>query len=1715
MAELIVIQNSDNISPINTANVDDIPPSPAYSDNKYPSDDELFGNQNHAFEVKQGRKGARKERQAAKIDETLIKLLKPRKTKVWRPKATLSFKVNREIKDPCRTVRWDPSYYDCEGKPITQLRMYPSDLLGDKTYIQVASLIDDANLNSRLKIQSEKKMRMFDGDVQRIAEFYAASNLGIVNSFDTSKAVSSVITDGTVPLIPKIIQEEKTAILLTSMKERFNKIKDKVKAGFIKANRPDDIFVASPPSSRVPGHEVVQLQDPHAVPSDDVEPDSPVETIVVKDKINPDIELVNFFDVFDEPCVSDGKFEEHNIEAFGSRKLKPRMTKYKFPVLSFAGAWNSSPIGAGPLPFNKHFGLHVRNENYIEIELPSTLIYELKQHWAHVGRDKDYAHFLVTTVKARFLMRFLNIPAKVIADAVLYGPALAYMLSWNEQQNISRIIKRSYWKSWQIKALVGAITVLGTVTITLASLGSIYALIPVFLLPALGISIYTWLQGRSALQPNHIEKLNPTGNQFKEHSVPTHLKKLMQRVAAKFTKDEQDDRDPKLYVIGLGNSNFVPSVKSSTIGNEQRSLEKRVYLEQKPIDAHQAQDYLDWTKDNEDILFGPSHGIQAMPTPVWLQRCNAKKSAKEKYRAALTKLDSEGITSHSYLSYPQRRKFSQLSAFSKPEKECASGLAGTVDKDPRLICGSTAEETVLTGPWISTLQSIMKKRWSYDNSNHVWAAGESANIVASLVEPCDNMLSFDGDYHKFDAHQNETDFKSEQIMLKHFRAPLAIQQLHAENKHKTGYTRCGWKFQVRYQRSSGKTYTSLFNTMINRTKWLYACCKVSELPLVEVLKRSSGVYNGDDNAGRIPNDWPLGNIVKIINDLGADLEVNARPIVEDLEFCSQELWPVVGGYTMAPKVGRLLSKIGFSLVDPKGLSRETFKGVLLSGYDAAYSLPPLRAYYDRMLSLLIDDDSITPEHETHKMLGVRNEPNEETWFHMERKLGWNHDLQESWEKKLSLITDPLQLVDWTEFDLLCDRDCLSGQVYTPANMGVYESGVRLVEARAHNQEQHASNGNTHCAIASWDGTYSTIFDTDCCVRVIIDSTVNPLGFGFANPGTSIFTTLSCINGVLGCSVNGYTFNFSAGQVRIRGPNGIMSMQSYQMYFVPTEDEKVHTQVSPSSVNAPWPSPNSNAAQAAALRHNQVMHANNGNVDIVIDDIDAWFVAYFEETSNMIADYNNVNWLYRVWNKLMHSQNGNQDRSVQAKARIARGVKQRIKSPALSKLDSICRRMGVTNLGKQFVIMAFDPFSDMELQTVGLPDGSDMGVVLQTVNTNITISAPTGQTTPWDCSVVAFPTLGSLATGAPRSTSYTPVTQTGNGTNAAVSVAGSSPGTMLGISYITNNTGTSCDWITGSVTSSGATTIAAKYVNSPMRVVGGGMEIYNTTAELFKGGSIANWSLEMPSIESSSAWLTINTGGTQFGYQSLTPAPAPPNTFQNAIQLARTRGYGAEAGSYIPFTFTDIEQVPRVSNTQSSYLYYDQTALDSLFVGPVTQMITGGGGTFLYSPNNNVTAFNMHGAYFTGLNPNTTLQVYGRYFLATTPSQGDALVTTGKSNFPADPKALQLYSLIMAQLPPGVPVDENGFGSWFANAINWVGGAIESAGNLVGSSFLGTLGKHTKKVGGAIEKVVEVWDKRKDTNKKKFGEKKTIVVTGGGSKVGANAEASGQVITIQP
>jgi len=427
---------------------------------------------------------------------------------------------------------------------------------------------------------------------------------------------------------------------------------------------------------------------------------------------------------------------------------------------------------------------------------------------------------------------------------------------------------------------------------------------------------------------------------------------------------------------------------------------------------------------------------------------------------------------------------------------------------------------------------------------------------------------------------------------------------------------------------------------------------------------------------------------------------------------------------------------------------------------------------------------------------------------------------------------------------------------------------------------------------------------------------------------------------------------------------------------------------------------------------------------------------------------------------------------------------RVPRRAQKYLQTMLQNRQITPDGCNWLIAATDPFHDTKIRCPGYPDLNTVSTVVQEYQTSFSVG-PTSNVTsgsPWDAHIFVLPvtpllrpdTSDTVDTNCITGKTVTPLNQMVNDNDQM--------NLYPGLNAICVNSGV--DWLASTPTSNNANyslgRIPNKYHSGHSRLIACGVEVKNTTPELYRGGSVTNY--RVPSSPTQCQYSVATTTSTSTTSSTRTTGAAdasttvyitgntqtialPPTLASEATLYNDTRVWGAEDGTYFVCTQCDTENpfikavpgdvlVKKVYDSSTVAAQIDaNTSLNSWGSMPTNFIAQQPGGACC-----NVYPFDISGVIFTGLNYFSTLQVTTKYFFERIPATSEPDVLGFAQTAPAyDGTALELYSRAMACMPVAVPVNENPLGEWFSGLIEGflelgpkVGRVLQNVGVALGA-----------------------------------------------------------------
>lgn len=418
------------------------------------------------------------------------------------------------------------------------------------------------------------------------------------------------------------------------------------------------------------------------------------------------------------------------------------------------------------------------------------------------------------------------------------------------------------------------------------------------------------------------------------------------------------------------------------------------------------------------------------------------------------------------------------------------------------------------------------------------------------------------------------------------------------------------------------------------------------------------------------------------------------------------------------------------------------------------------------------------------------------------------------------------------------------------------------------------------------------------------------------------------------------------------------------------------------------------------------------------------------------------------------------------------------------LDAALENGRLTKDGYDWLVRALDPFHDTPHRPGGFPDLTSEGTVVQEVKRSVSISKPSAITGNWDLHIFSMPDLfsdanaqaagieDSLLMGAAQfllrgdnglSTDILTV-KTASNTNGSYMIP------LSGLCYVAVPAGspTVPTYTVPLGTAGAANTFAygsvdvSQYVSGKGRKIGAGFEVVNTTATIQKQGLITVYRLPQERQEGMFKFLNTEASSDAIAV----PFPCiqgalPPANSSDALLLPGSKQWAAELGAYCVETMASSTNPLKAVDCRAR-VYMDSPG--TYASGGQPQVLA------CYSPSSYYTAtlengdsvraqdspFHTSGCYLTGLSADTTIQLNYILLYEAVPGQKSPLVTLAQPSPALDSTALELYSKLVRELPPGVPRSMNDDGSWFENLMSGVSKAAPIVGAALGQPVVGSL-----------------------------------------------------------
>lgn len=368
------------------------------------------------------------------------------------------------------------------------------------------------------------------------------------------------------------------------------------------------------------------------------------------------------------------------------------------------------------------------------------------------------------------------------------------------------------------------------------------------------------------------------------------------------------------------------------------------------------------------------------------------------------------------------------------------------------------------------------------------------------------------------------------------------------------------------------------------------------------------------------------------------------------------------------------------------------------------------------------------------------------------------------------------------------------------------------------------------------------------------------------------------------------------------------------------------------------------------------------------------------------------------------------------------------------LQNVARETGLTESGVAFLKAALDPMHDSIINGLsGWPDGETGPSIVRCVKQSLTFKTPYASGSGnWNLSVIGWPWLtatnGSIyyRTGSHHAIQPLLTALTYGGVTAYAS-------TSSNFNWIGNVP------LDGVLTPVGALSLPGTYHKGFGRLIGYGLEVVDTTAELYKQGLVTTFRVAQGSPQRETSY-TIQTSVAS-GPVNTVRIRAPPRSVAEAMLLPGTRQWEAKFGSYAVASFTGSENEAVLPQYEDPHFAYDDATPGVSDVGAIsgwtkTPDVSPTNGAYANRVPLKVEQINMSGMFFTGLNENSTLTLKWNVFYETFPGPDEPeILVLARPPADYDLLALEILKREILRMPVACYAGMNPNGEWFWEIVN--------------------------------------------------------------------------------
>lgn len=360
---------------------------------------------------------------------------------------------------------------------------------------------------------------------------------------------------------------------------------------------------------------------------------------------------------------------------------------------------------------------------------------------------------------------------------------------------------------------------------------------------------------------------------------------------------------------------------------------------------------------------------------------------------------------------------------------------------------------------------------------------------------------------------------------------------------------------------------------------------------------------------------------------------------------------------------------------------------------------------------------------------------------------------------------------------------------------------------------------------------------------------------------------------------------------------------------------------------------------------------------------------------------------------------------------------------MAALQELINNKKISKDGKDWLTSALDPFHDYRQTPAGFPDANGALSNVMMVNESFTLTAPGA--TNWDALIFNSGYQDTMKMFMPNVTSNDRVIEWDH--------ADSTIGDIYPVSAFIADTG-------GELFPNGAAWAPANWASdgvnisypTPGRVIALGFEVHNTTAEIYRQGTVTVGMLPDNQHYGQMRTEDQNVAPSDAHIINASFHTAPPPNQASAVVYPNAKQWEASRGSYSVCKLSQVE-VP-VNRDLGTFPVYKMNT-ESSVSGVVPVCYNQNGSSELLPEYAKRTCFDRSYAMYTGLSPETTLTVTVKAMVEIFPSFNDTAIRWATPSAAYDINALKMYAMCLKYLPSAVPVDMNPSGEYWDMVLN--------------------------------------------------------------------------------